>query len=258
MDDCNCNAKLEKVITLCLWRRPAYTRQVIDALRNCAGVHDYTIFVHIDGGDRGVQAAVTQEAGKIDFAKYHIVTEEKNLGCNQNTRRCLEHGFSYSDYVIHCEDDIVFSPDALQYFEWARQFESDPSIFIVSAWPHPNGWLPTRQWSKPPEMDRWASVIPNLWIWGWATWKSRWTEMIANWTQETNDLKDSWDFQLDRIRGNRGSLVPHTSRSINIGSELGVHRGDHVLPYWAQSPEFSGKPSCFLATPKFIRVEECK
>lgn len=248
---------IQKVITLCLWRRPKYTRRVLDALRACRGIGNYTIFAHVDGGKSywDPQDEVIQEVQKIDFALFDIVASRDNLGCNQSTRAALRRGFEVADFVIHLEDDIVLSPDALCYFEWAQQFQSDPSIWTVSAWRHPAGWQPSSGKPKPANSDRLVGTDIGLWIWGWATWKDRWQEMEARWTPQTNDQVASWDYHLqDNVKGSRLTLLPHTSRSSNIGDEGGIHRGACPLEYWAKSPGFDAKPVCYLAPPTFVRV----
>ena len=145
-----------KVITCCFWRRPAYTKKIIDALKKCKGIGEYLILIQQDGadskGDYG-QSVVRNICESIDFAEARIVSESSHLGCNENTRRALAAGFVHSDYVIHIEDDVMVAPDALSYFEWARQFGSDPSLFIVSAWRHPAGWKPLARKPKPLNQD---------------------------------------------------------------------------------------------------------
>jgi hypothetical protein len=227
-----------KVITLCLWRRPKYTREVLNALRNCRGIGDYLLLIQQDGADdRGDvgQSEVRAICEKIDFAPARIVSESEHLGCNMNTRRALATGFRYADYVIHIEDDIQVAPDALQYFEWARQFRSDPSVFVVSIWEWP-GFGEVRT----VEQNTHVKWHPGLSIWGFATWRDRWQQMDQGWTSSTDDKAESWDQYLEtHVKGDhRGSLCPMVSRCINIGSEDGTHCGDHLLPYWAGSLAF--------------------
>lgn len=234
-----------KVITCCFWRRPDYTRQVLESLRRCKGIQDYLLLIQQDGaddrGDAG-QSAVRAICEKINFAPARIVSESTHLGCNQNTRRALAAGFRHADYVIHVEDDILLAPDALRYFEWARQFGSDPSLFIASAWGYPPAWRPSSGSSKPAGTDYAVSSNAWLWIWGFATWRDRWEQMEANWTSCVDDKGHSWDCYLnEQVRGARESLMPHTSRSNNIGELDGTHRGACYQSYWAGSPEFENQ-----------------
>lgn len=233
--------KNAKIITLCCWRRPLYTRRVLDALRQCPGIHDYTILIQQDGADdRGDigQSEVRRFCERVNFAPCRIVSESEHLGCNQNTRRALAAGFRHADYVIHIEDDIQVSPDALQYFEWAKQFGSDPSVFVASIWEWPSfGEL------RKPEQDTHVKWHPGLSIWGFATWRDRWEQMNRGWTDSKDDGVVSWDVHLETtVKGaERGSLCPMVSRSINIGSENGTHCGDHLLSYWAGAKSFHRK-----------------
>lgn len=231
-----------KVITCCFWRRPVYTQMVLDALRACHGIGDYLLLIQQDGADhRGDigQSQVRKICERIDFADARIISEDQHLGCNQNTRKALAAGFRHSDYVIHVEDDILLSNDALKYFEWCRQFGSDPRLFIASAWGYPPAWKPSSSYAKPPTTDYDVSSSAWLWIWGFATWEDRWRDMDAGWTNCWNDRDESWDCVLnERVRGSRESLMPHTGRSYNIGDNDGTHRGAAKPEYWAGSTGF--------------------
>jgi hypothetical protein len=233
--------KNAKIITCCFWRRPKYTRRVLDALRCCPGIHEYTLLIQQDGADhRGDvgQSEVRSICERINFAPCRIVSESEHLGCNQNTRRALATGFRHADYVIHIEDDIQVAPDALQYFEWAKQFGSDRSVFVASIWE----WPAFGRRLTPAE-DTHVKWHPGLSIWGFATWRDRWEEMEKGWTNSRDDKTESWDQYLEaNVKGaERGSLCPIVSRSINIGAENGTHCGDHLLSYWAGDKSFRRK-----------------
>ena len=117
VDSWQAACKNAKVITCCFWRRPKYTQRVLDALRQCPGIHEYTLLIQQDGddgrGDIG-QSEVRRVCERINFAPCQIVSESEYLGCNQNTRRALAAGFRHGDYVIHIEDDVQLAPDALR------------------------------------------------------------------------------------------------------------------------------------------------
>lgn len=231
-----------KVISCTFWRRPQYTQQVLGALSRCKGIENYLLLIQQDGadarGDAG-QSEVRAICEKINFAQCKIVSESSHLGCNQNTKRALARGFRHSDYVIHMEDDVMFAPDALEYFEWARQFGGDSKLILASAWGYPPAWKPSSQYPKPPNQDHDVSSHAGLWIWGFATWEDRWKQMEGSWVLTSNDMEASWDCHLDTwVRQGRESLMPHTSRSQNIGEKDGVHRGAWWLEYWAGSPGF--------------------
>lgn len=230
---------IAKVITMCHWRRPKYTRVCLEHLARCQGISDYTVIMHIDGkGDPGVLKECDKFRGKC--AKLKLAPHLQHLGCSGNTFQALQDGFALSDYVIHIEDDVVFAKDALKFLEWASQFESDKRIFTTGAWRHHNGWLPPPDQNRPwiPGHERWASLFPGFFVWGWATWQSRWQEMKAGWTKGP-DTTRCWDTVLTReVRGKRYSFLPLIGRANNIGEDLGTHRGAQWINHWAESPGF--------------------
>lgn len=226
-----------KVITMCHWRRPDYTQKSIEYLSRCHGIKDYTVFIHIDGkGD----PKVAEESLKLRpvVKVLQVIEHKSHLGCNGNTRKALDSGFAVSDYVIHIEDDILVAKDGLRFLEWASQFEEDKNIFTTGIWRHNDGWLPSQNRPWIPGHERIAAICGGFYVWGWATWKSRWKEMQQGWTKG-DDMKASWDCILTHnVRGNRGSLLPFIGRANNIGEELGTHRGASWVQHWADSPGF--------------------
>lgn len=217
-----------KVITLAAWRRPDYTKQVLDSIRRAHGVEDYALLIGVDGkGHEDVVKLVRS----VDFVPSQVLINNQHVGCNLNTKYILMYAFQHFDYVIHLEDDTPIAPDALRYFEWASQFTSDPTVFVVSAW----GVLPR---GKAQPNDHQRIVKTGLFsCWGWATWKDRWLEMQQAWSLD-GDMHKSWDIRVDEVRGSRYQLQPIISRSNNIGEHLGTHRGACHVGEWAGSPGF--------------------
>jgi len=212
-----------KAISLCLWRRPNYTRTVLESLARCPEIGTYTIFAGVDGGG---DAGVIGELNKFNACKVVSTIRKEHIGCNQNTKLILADAFQESDYVIHIEDDTPVAPDALRFFEWANQFGSDQSVFTVSGW----GILP--KLDAHPDDDARVFRVYNFSSWLWATWKDRWQEMLQKWTNG-GDMNHSWDCQLDAIRGDRVQIQPVISRTTNIGNILGTHRGECMIADWA-------------------------
>lgn len=223
-----------RAISLCLWKRPKYTASVIESLKRSPGIGDYWLFIGMDGGG---DDKVLQQAKAIDFCKTTILLHNQHVGCNNNTRFVLSDAFTYFDYVVHLEDDTVLAPDALHYFEWAQQFGNDERIFTVSGWRHPDGWLPEKGGTMPDGEESKVSLGFFYTCWGWATWRNRWYEMLRGWTQ-SDDHTLSWCRAVSTVRGERWEMQPRISRVTNIGAEMGNHRGDCQLSFWAGSPDF--------------------
>lgn len=241
---------MNRVITCAFWRRPNYTEQVLSALSKCDGIESYTLFIHLDAPGEDANAKKVLEVVRgITFAPYHIVLKSHHLGCNRNTYEALNHGFTYDDYVIHIEDDILLAPDAIRFFEWGRAFGDRKDILSVSVWPHLHRWVGTSGTPKPAGHDQIAALSDLFHSWGWATWKDRWLEMKENWSTQ-GDHELSWDHQIHtNVRNGRKCITPLTGRCQNIGAEAGTHRGDCILEYWAGSPNFQPGTHYQLADP---------
>jgi hypothetical protein len=219
-------------ITLTLWRRPDYTRQCLDALSRCAGIENYTILIGINP-DPETLVELRGIAESISFAREVVVAvRPSNIGCNANKYWLLDKAFQFSDYVIQLEDDNIFAPDALRYFEWAKQFGNDPRNLTVAAWRNPTGWLPGTS-TKPEGEDSAVSRHAHFTCYGWAIWKDRWDEIKTSWPMGMD--YPWWDETLCyKTRGDRLELSPNVSRAINIGVNNGMHPGtDKTFPYWA-------------------------
>lgn len=225
-----------KIISMCVWRRPDIAANALGALSRCPGIGNYRLLVHIDGGGAHEMPGLFSD---VSFMPVTVLTADRNLGCNESTKRILSVAFEHSDYVIHNEEDILLAPDALQYFEWAEQFKADPSILSVAAWRHDSGWLAEHgPFPDGQQIETKVTKMGCFHCWGWATWKDRWQNMLANWTGN-DDQTLSWDVALEayRVREKLYEVIPFVSRAFNIGHG-GIHRGDAWLSYWAGSAGF--------------------
>ena len=161
------------------YKRPEYTKRVIDGLKNCKGIEKYKLLAFIEPG----YEEVTKLFSDIDFVDKNIYINECVLGINGNTFQAISHGFKYSDYVIHLEDDTVPAPDTLEYFEWAgKEYKENGHIFTVCGY------------NKVDEVKKkdYHTVFQKSWFtpWGWAIWEDRW-ELVDN-AWDSNE-KLSWD-----------------------------------------------------------------
>lgn len=212
------------------WRRPEYLAATLIALRRCIGIEKYRVFVLIDGGSTETLQAAVEESPD----EWEVVASTRRAGCNQSTLRALRMGFAESEYHVHFEDDCLPAKDCLAWFEWARRFGDDQSIFSVSAYSREQGRL-----------DEYGR---RSWFtgWGWATWRNRFEEM--QWPQED---KDPWDVQQNHhARRFRYEVYPLVARVQNIGREDGfnVHPDqwlrDQYNPSWAGESEVAEWVPC--------------
>lgn len=216
-----------KVITMTGWRRPEYTKQVIDNLKNCIGFEEYTILPTIEPGYPKVLDIFN------NLPNCNLVVNDTRLGCETNTFKALQRGFDISDFVIHLEDDTVPGIDSLRYFEWAYDtYKNDEQIFTVTAYNR------VRDINTINSQD-YFSAYRQKWFtgWFWGTWIDRFEEMSKRW-----DFHQSWDKNINKkIRGNRYEICPSIPRSQNIGENLSTSvrsnywRMYHYSPFWVNN-----------------------
>lgn len=220
----------KKIITLPVYRRPNYTKQVLEGLRNCYGIKDYTICIFAEPG----YPEVIDVIKSFTDLNIRLTINEKQLGLPSNTRQCLDYGFSVSDFVIHIEDDTVPNKDCLEFYEWVRdEYEKDKEIYTITAY---NRCDPT-----PNDHDIYHEVRRRQWFHStsWATWQDRWKEIKNGWIQFDN----TWSNSVQNTRKNRCEIYPCIARVQNIGAEMGEntlvesHWNTHYNEFWIGSVE---------------------
>jgi ADP-heptose:LPS heptosyltransferase len=208
---------MRKIITMVLFNRPDYTKQVLAALKQCSGIKDYLILLHIEPGNK----RVVELARSIDFAQFHITLNRKRLGIGRNTYLAWQHGFSKADFLIHLEDDTVPAPDCLRYMEYCREAYCDNhSIFSISAYNqsycHPSQYY---------HLSRRSTY--TCWIVG--IWRNRWNWIKHNWNPDPNRYGEYMAKHLAKF--DLYEVYPLLSRTQNVGAQHGVHVSS---PSWHQ------------------------
>lgn len=219
----------KKVITMTGFKRPDYTKQVLDSLRQCIGFDEYTLLPTIEPGYPDVINLFN------DIPNCELIVNNQKLGCSANTLKALQRGFDISDFVIHLEDDTVPGIDCLQYMEWINQtYKNDKDIFTASAYNRISSIDTVNYFS--------IQSCPYFTGWIWSTWNDRFEEMKNNWNFR------SWDTNINRnIRGDRLEITPSLPRSKNIGEYDGTYatpklwREQQYSPIWVNDfiPEIS-------------------
>jgi hypothetical protein len=198
------------VIALCAWNRPDYTRQALAALRECRGIADALLLPRVEPGHEDVIALCRA----VDFCEVQVTVNPVRLGVNRNAVTALQTGFAHSDFVIYVEDDILLSPDALEFYAWAdARYQADDRVFSVTAY------------NRAPDYDQPFATGLRSWFhsWGCATWRNRWTQVAAElWATPTS--YDTWlTEQWVRPRGLL-EAYPVLGRCQNIGEVRSVPR----------------------------------
>lgn len=256
-------SRAKKIISMVSWRRPQYTRKVLEALEKCTGIEEFQILLHIDGGypDRVSEMIEGMKNLNLDIV---LNRHFKNIGCAANTYSALSHAFSKqrSGWVIHLEDDTLPSKDFLSFMEQCLDhYRDDENLFSVSGYHRVSG--EEKEGITDEAMQTRAREIDfrmNFSCWGWGTWERVWSEVRSNWFGYKwrkiralifqmltfqhrhhfrgklfrncvhSNWRGSWAHPMNAYwRGNRCEVAPRISRVQNIGIEDGT---------WATTPEF--------------------
>lgn len=180
-------AGLKTAVLLIAYRRPDLTQRVLERLEQIAPVR---LYVALDGPAstevaadcRDVKALV--ERCRLPQGKVLMNVAPRNLGCAERVRTAIDWVFEQEDQALILEDDTL---PGLGWFAWAERmlerYREDASVGMVSArnplmrWPaHGAGHLKSR-----------FSMI-----WGWSTWKDRWTAHRASPNANPDEVKQQW------------------------------------------------------------------
>jgi hypothetical protein len=213
------------ILTMTAWRRPQYTRRVLESIIEAEKPGPIRLIACIEPGNEGVPA----QFRNIPF-DYELRINDHRLGGPRNTYQALSAGFELDDHVIHLEDDTVIASDALLYFDWAiRHYRYDKDVWTVTGYnrrvhpaaPHERHTVKRRRFFT---------------AYGIGLWIDRWEEAHTKWPSGEH----GWDRYMNRVaRGNRSEIFPLLSRIQNIGALDGYnvspsfHKRHHHTPEWA-------------------------
>jgi len=229
-----------RVITMTAYRRPAYTREVLDALAKCDGIADWILLPNVEPGNEEVIAAFRD----WNACESRLLVHRERLGLCKNTHDAVFRAFQLrADVTVHLEDDTVPSPDALHYFDWAVREILIPDVKS----PDGHQILLASGYNKPkseprPDQSHDSATRPIWTPWGWAVDRSRLTFLIVNWCFR-NKKCFTCPFR-SQYRRTRREIFPILSRVQNIGYEQGEnnrtpqwYRTNHRTPWVANETQ---------------------
>lgn len=200
------------LITMTACNRPEYTRQVLDALAKCHGIEKYTLLAHIE--------PVSKEVEKLFHAwphKWRITVNGSRLGNIVNSCNVMDKAVELSDFWCHLEDDIVPSPDFLDYMDWARhQYADDTRVFSISSY--------SREAPQPDEIYA-VRRRKHFTAWGFGIWRHSWMKVRELARVPHDNPYKAWDTLINEYVVSQGlvAVFPVLSRCQNIGAVGGVH-----------------------------------
>jgi hypothetical protein len=239
-------------IVLFTYNRPRHTRQTIEALKNNQLALKSRLFIFQDAAKPGHEGEVNQVSQYLKtiegFREINIIKRQTNLGLANNIIDGVSKIVNKYGKIIVLEDDIITSPNFLNFMNNALEFyEKDSSIMSISGFTYP--------FHLPANYPDDVFVFYRTSSWGWATWKKEWNMVdfkidknhaIFHEEKLKNELKragmdlyemllkqvegkiDSWAirFALSHISNKKLAVFPIKSLTKNIGHDnSGRHCG---------------------------------
>ncbi|MCF7952004.1 MAG: hypothetical protein K9L57_10250 [Spirochaetaceae bacterium] len=218
------------VIAMTAWRRPEYTRAVLESIAAADKPKPVYLVAHVEPDDKGVEKCFEGLPFEVE-----VKVNDTRLGGPKNTLSVMSRAFELSSQVIKLEDDTPIAGDALRYFLWGlKKYRRDESVFSICGYNRSESRVAAGLHS---------SVFRLNWFtpWGWATWKREWESILDGWPQGAH----GWDAHIHKkAKGNRVEIRPYLSRVQNIGAREGYncnnpefHRKKQFTPEWAGNYE---------------------
>ena len=170
-------------IILFVYNRPEHTRLTVEALQNNTLAKDSKLFIYSDAAkskNSELEVSNVREYIKnIDgFKSIRIIEREKNFGLANSIIDGVGKVINKYGKVIVLEDDIVTSPNFLQFMNNALDFYSDnKSIMSISGYMYPC--------EIPYSYKKDILLFNRFSSWGWGMWSDRWN--LINFDITEND-----------------------------------------------------------------------
>ncbi|WP_128547753.1 glycosyltransferase [Larkinella soli] len=235
---------MEAPIVLFAYKRPAELEAALRALQENHLSSQSELYVFVDGPKRLEDAYKVEKVHRIvdnvsGFRTVYRFYSETNIGCADSVIRGISYVFERHPAAIIIEDDIVTSPNFLDYMnQCLRQYESNPQVFSVAGYTFPFKRNETYPYD--------AYFVPRHSPWGWATWRNRWetvdwgmsdyaqfrkdpdqqrgflrggSDLVGMLRRQMDGEADAWDirFCYNRFKHNALTVYPTNSKVRNIG-----------------------------------------
>lgn len=253
--------------------RPQYLRRVLDALSRVQDIEKSLLVFSLDRRVREVEDLIRGIRFTNVITLFHTrpflglpaFFWDSGHATSSNIFFLLNFAFSGTGAraAVVLEDDVLPSPDFLNYFEWASEhLLKDERVMTVSGYninsrAYPEAGRHPRHHPYDMVLDR-KEGRDNFTGWGWAIPRAVWFRIRKSWSFI------NWDIRLDRIMQAQGlvSYKPVLGRTIHIGMQQGINFTESEQnPKWMDlfiSNEIRGydQPPNLLATDPFIPPHE--
>lgn len=170
------SAPLAPIVVFC-YNRPQHLRQTLDALQRNTLATRSPLIIFSDGAKTEWDTRLVLEVRALlveltGFESIEIIQAAHNTGLANSVIGGVSRVLQTYDRVIVLEDDMVSTPDFLDYMNTALEtYQPRADIFSVTGYTPPLA-LPT---GYPQEVY----LAPRASSWGWGTWRNRWQQ--ADW-----------------------------------------------------------------------------
>jgi glycosyltransferase involved in cell wall biosynthesis len=181
-------------VALFVYNRPEHTRRTVESLRANELARRSDLFVFADGAKNEPTASAVREVRKfihtIDgFKSVTVIERERNLGLAGSVINGVTQLSSTFGRVIVMEDDLLTTPDFLEFMNRAlERYEAETKIISVS------GFNFALNVPEQYPYDAFCSYRSSSW--GWGTWQDRWQTVDWNVTDYASFHADKGRQQL--------------------------------------------------------------
>lgn len=216
-------------IALFVYNRVEHTRETVEALKRNTLAKESDLFIFSDGPKTGQEENVQRVRNYINeingFRNIVITKRDKNLGLANSIILGVTDIVNKYGKIIVLEDDLVCSPDFLQYMNKAlEQYKYISKVFSITGY----SYLNAEESETIP--DTYFLKMPSSWSWG--TWKNRWTYFDPDaigykkmiWDRKLrsefnyDDTYDYYSMLKSQMKRNVPTFIPKITRKKHIDS----------------------------------------
>jgi hypothetical protein len=159
-------------VVLFAYRRPDHLRRALDSLAVNPGADQTQLSIYCDGAKSATDRQAVEQVREIarsandsaTFASALVIERDHNMGLAKSVISGVTETLEGHDRVIVMEDDLVVSPDFLEYMNQALELYANNEDVISI-----HGFM----YSVPPVLPQ-TVFLRGADCWGWATWRRGW------------------------------------------------------------------------------------
>lgn len=231
-------------IILFAYKRPVELESTIKALKANHLAAKSELYIFVDGPKKPDDIPKVQQVQKLldrvtGFKAIYRHYSPHNIGCADSVIQGITYVLDRHPAAIVVEDDIVTSPNFLDYMnQCLTYYESNLNIYSIAGFTFP--------FQLPPNYPYSSYFVPRHSPWGWATWRNRWqridwemedyslfrkdrmqqqafnqggSDLVGMLQRQMEGKADAWDirFCYNRFKANALTVYPTLSKVQNIG-----------------------------------------